>query len=148
MRLTLGLVDWGQGGSSKACRQAAWLKGEPTQCRLPACRLVATCVAFPWLPSHATSSVSAPRHATAWLPCPPLPTLPSFSADLDLSPAHVPALQLDAAPLQLVLSKLDPASLRAAAASCRHFRELSRDVAPGLKLTLFPHQVGPSKSCV
>ncbi|KAL4420646.1 hypothetical protein ABPG75_010302 [Micractinium tetrahymenae] len=48
--------------------------------------------------------------------------------------------QLDAAPLQLSLSKLDPASLRAAAASCRHFRELSRDVAPGLKLTLFPHQ--------
>lgn len=149
-RLTLGLVYLGPGGSVEACHQVAWLKDEArahTPRRQPACPLLATCVAFPWLPSHATSNASAPRHATAWLPCPPLPTLPSFSADLDLSPAHVPALQLDAAPLQLILSKLDPASLRAAAASCRHFRELSRDVAPGLKLTLFPHQVGPSKSC-
>lgn len=79
-----------------------------------------------------------PRHARwRWRWPNPAPT----------HPVSAPAPQLDAAPLQLILSKLDPASLRAAAACCRHFRELSLDVAPGLKLTLFPHQVDVLQSC-
>lgn len=51
-------------------------------------------------------------------------------------------LQLDQPLLLSMLSRLDRRSLVAAAASCRHLREVTRDVAPGLKLSLFPHQVG------
>lgn len=53
-----------------------------------------------------------------------------------------PPPQLDQPLLLSVLSSLDRRSLVAAAATCRHLRELTRDVAPALKLSLFPHQVG------
>ena len=55
---------------------------------------------------------------------------------------HSAVLQLHQDELRVILRLLDPASLARAAASCRHLCELSRSVAPGIRLTLFPHQVG------
>lgn len=61
----------------------------------------------------------------------PLPTAPP-----------PPSAQLPRPLLLHALRRLDRASLAAVACCCRHVREITRDVAPGLKLTLFPHQVG------
>eukprot|EP00887_Chlorella_sp_A99_P007154 scaffold2.g7154.t1 len=67
-------------------------------------------------------------------PLPPLMTArPASSAGLSL--AH-----LDTTELRRVLHACDPATLKAAASTCRHLRLLAADVPPGLKLALHRHQ--------
>ena len=59
----------------------------------------------------------------------------------------LPLSQLDQDSLRDVLSRLDPASLARAAASCRPLYELSRSVVPGILLKLYPHQVDEMLAC-
>lgn len=72
---------------------------------------------------------------------PPLidsPPKPSSSPEDDSSRFSLALLPDDV--VSRILSALDADTLKAAAATCRHLRAQAADVAPGLQLSLYPHQ--------
>lgn len=71
------------------------------------------------------------------------PALPPVRADDVRQPCHFAFLPPDV--VRRVVEHLDAPSMTALALSCKGMESMIADVAPGLLLTLFPHQVDMGK---